>query len=343
MKGYMRQRSPGSWSCWIDLGRDTAGNRKRATFTVRGGKREAQRALNEALAKVAAGEWTETTKRTVGEFLAEWLGHARATLAPKTWHTYQDFVTDHLTPALGAIPLAKLSPLHIQHYYRQALESGRKDGQGGLSPQTVLHHHHALRKALEQAVRWELLRRNPADGVDPPRVPRRERPALTAEQMETLLRGAHGSWLYLPIVLALGTGLRRGEILGLRWSDLDLYLGRLTVRQSLTLTGGGETLFKEPKNRKSRPVSLPAFLVELLEEAQREQAALRETAGAAWQETGLVITQADGRERNPNNLSQAFLKLRRRLDATLPDGFTFHDLRHSHSTLLILQGVHAKI
>ena len=249
-------------------------------------------------------------------------------------------VTQHLIPALGAYSLTKLKPLHIQEYYARAMQTGRLDGkEGGLSPQTVLHHHRILKEALSQAVRWQIIAHNPADAVEPPRVGRKEMKVLTPGQIDRLLEAARGSRLYIAIVLAVATGMRRGEILGLRWQDVDLSAGTVSVCRTLEITKG-RVAFKEPKSTKSRRViSLPAFAVDALRRHKVEQAEHRLRAGPAYEDQGLVCATERGTPMI-HNFERDYLAL---LDKANLPRVRFHDLRHSHATLLLVQNVHPKI
>lgn len=342
MRGHIRSRGQDgrSWSIIIDLGKDAEGKRKQKWHTFHGTKREAERERTRLLNELNTGTYVEPTKLTVRQYLDRWLKeYAKSNVSAKTYQTYAEFVRLHLAPALGHHQLAKLAPLHIQEYYTRALESGRKDGKGGLSAQSVLHHHRVLHEALHQAVKWQLLARNPADAVEPPRPASTEMAALDVSETARLLEAAAGTWLHLPILLAVTTGMRRGELLGLRWQDVDLKAGKLTVQQAVEETRAGVT-FKQPKTQRSRrPIDLPPLLVEALIRHKGEQAQERLLMGAAYQDQGLVIAQPDGQVRRPDNLSHAFLKLTRAHGIKL----RFHDLRHSHASHLLAAGVHLKV
>jgi len=150
---------------------------------------------------------------SVSEFLDQWMAdYAKPKVAPKTFERYQEMVEGHIRPALGSYLLPKLSPLHIQGFYTKALAQGRKDGTGGLSAQSVVHFHRLLHKAFSQAVKWQLLARNPLQAVEPPKAQRQEMRALDEEETATLLGLLDGSRLYMPVFLGVTTGLRRGEI-----------------------------------------------------------------------------------------------------------------------------------
>lgn len=341
MKGSMTQRAPGSWTMRFDLGIAPDGKRKQKTVTFRGTKREAEREMTRLLNEFHNGTLVEPGRLTVGEYLRRWLtDYARGNVGVKTYERYAEIVEKHLIPALGHHPLAKLQPLQIQAYYTQALENGRRDGRGGLSAQTVLHHHRLLHAALKQAVKWQLLARNPTEAVEPPRPVHLEMQVLDEEGVVSLLAAAQGSRLYVPCLLAVGTGLRLGEILALRWEDLDLKAGTLSVRQALEQTKAG-LAFKQPKTAKSRRVvALPSLLIEGLVRHKGEQAQKRLLLGPAYQEHGLVNAQDDGQPWSVKVISKAFEHLAQK--AGVPQ-IRFHDLRHSHASQLLKQGVQLKV
>jgi integrase len=280
------QRADGSWTLRFDLGRDPTGKRKQKLVTFRGTKREAQRELTRILNELNTGAYVEPARLTVADYLRRWLAdYAKTNVTAKTYERYAEIAEKHLISALGANPLPKLQPLQIQTYYGQALQSGRRDGKRSLSAQTVLHHHRLLHTALGQAVKGQLIARNPADAVEPPRPVPPEMQVLDEEGAVRLLELASGNRLYLPCLLAIGTGMRLGEILGLRWEDVDLRASSLCVRQSLQQTREGLS-FKQPKPAKSRrTVALPS-VVEGLIRHQGEQAQLRLSLGPAYQDHG---------------------------------------------------------
>ena len=258
----------------------------------------------------------------------------------KTFETYAEFIRLYMVPTLGRHLLSKLQPAHIQGYYRQMLASGRRKTEGGLSARSVLHHHRVLREALQQAVKWQFLARNPADAVVAPKPERIEMKVLDEAQSARLLQHAEGTRLFVPILVAITTGMRRGEILGLRWSDVDLAASRVTVQQSLSITRQG-LQFKAPKTAKSRrSVTLPSLITEALQAHRTAQQQTRELLGAAFQDHGLVLPEPDGMPWSPNAFSKAFRLLLTRCDLPL---VRFHDLRHGHATQLLKQGVHPKI
>jgi integrase len=340
MGGHIVKRGS-NWAIVLELGVDHLGKRKQKWITFKGTKREAEREMNRLLNEVHTGSYVEPAKMPLKEFLERWLADcAKLKVAPKTFERYAEIVRTHLVPALGQYQLCKLQPLDIQRYYAEALQSGRRDGKGGLAPMTVLHHHRLLRSALQQAVRWGLLQRNPADAVEAPRPEHKEMEALDAEGTAHLLDSAQGGRLYLPVLLAVTTGMRLGEILGVRWQDVDLEAATLSVRQAIQQTRDGIT-FKQPKTQKSRRVvKLPSVVVEALRQHQRRQEQIRSLLGTSFHDHGLVLPQDDGKPWPPRSLSKSFEHLAER--AGVPQ-IRFHDLRHSHASQLLKLGVHAKV
>ena len=168
MRGHITRRGK-AWSIVLYLGRDASGKPKQRWVTVHGTKRDAERRLAELQHEINSGTYVEPSRLTVGQYLEKWIGHAESKVSRKTHERYSEIVSSHLRPALGHIALERLRPLHIQSYYDEALRTGRKDGKGGLSAQTVLHHHRVLHGALRQALRWQMIARNPAEAVEPPR------------------------------------------------------------------------------------------------------------------------------------------------------------------------------
>jgi len=342
--GHIRRRSAGSWELRYSLGADPAtGKRRIVTTTVRGDRKVAERELRRLLRTVDTGEHVDPTRLTVRDWLAHWLETIREEVSPKSHERYTEIVKNSLMPALGNLPLAKLAPSHIQDAYSTWATGGRRDGKdGGLSPRTRRHIHRILRSALARAVEQQVLVRNPADAFKNrlPKVERRTMTALTAEQSARLLEAIAHTRVYWPVLLALATGMRRGEVLALRWKNVDLERGTLRVLESLEQTKTG-IRFKAPKTEKARAITLPAFAIEELRRLKLSQA--EELLALGIRQTGetLVCGRADGLPHQPLSLTYEFTRLMDRIK-DLPR-VRFHDLRHSHATQLLENGVHPKI
>ena len=278
----------------------------------------------------------------MAEYLDKWLSeYATDMVSGKTLERYASVIEHHLKPSLGTLPLPKLTPLHIQAHYTAAVKDGaRKDGRkGGLSAQSVLHHHRILSEALRMAVRWQLLIRNPCDAVEPPAVRTRELPIIDEMQTAWLIEVSQGTRLYIPILLAVCTGLRRGEILGLRWSDFDAVTAAIRVCRSLEETKAHGVRFKEPKGKRARSVAVPPLLIEALALYRKEQDQLKGLFGADYQDGGLVCCRPDGQVWKPSAFTSAYRALLKRRKLAGPN---FHALRHSHASHLIKSGVDIK-
>lgn len=363
MKGCIIQRGADTWLLKFDVGRDPlTGKRITRYATVHGGKREAQAELSKRVAQIGDNAYVDPSKLSVADYLEQhWLPHIRNQITGSAFDRYSDIVRKHLVPALGRHRLAKLLPVHVQAFYDAELVSGRRAhparkaatpaSSSGLSARTVRLHAKVLGQAIRHAVKLQLIARNPCAGATPPRIADKEMPALDHDQAATVIKAAAGARIHLPVLLALTCGLRRGEILGLRWRDLDLEGGRLSVSQALEQTRAG-LVFKAPKTKRSRRlVTLPALAVEALRahKAQQREEYLR--LGFGKDDADLVLTEitvaagADGRRdiarkpMTPDHVSKEFCRLARRLGLKC----RFHDLRHSHASHLLLSGVHPKV
>lgn len=285
---------------------------------------------------------SDAARYTVGQYLQRWLVSVRKNVGQRTFETYREIVEKHLIKSLGDILLVDLKPGDIDDYYIRALEEGRLDGKGGLSACSVAHHHRLLHGALEQARRWDLISGNPSDDVRAPTPGHKEMAVLSEEQLARLFKVARESRIYIAILLAATTGARRGEILALRWGDLDLESGTAVavIRRSLQLTKSGIS-FKEPKTRgSSRTITLPLLTITALREHRKEQTREKLLLGPEYIDGGLVCALRDGLPINPCRLSKTFLEIVRKSGVSR---VRFHDLRHTHATLLLQQGVNPKV
>jgi integrase len=342
--GHIRERSPGSFELRYSLGTDPAtGKRKTATVTVRGTRKEAERELRRLLRAIDTGEHVDPNRITVREWLATWLAAVRQEVAPRTAERYGEIVDNFLVPALGKLSLAKLAPVHLQGAYSAWADGGRRDGKaGGLSAQTRRHMHRILTSALSRAVEQQLIARNPCDAFKKrlPKAERREMATLTTEQSQGLLAALRHTRVYWPTMVAIATGMRRGEILALRWRNVDLDRGSLRVVESLEQTKAGLRA-KCPKSEKARAITLPTFAVDELRRLKREQAEELLKLGVRQSGDTLLCARADGEPMQPRSLTHEFTRLVARAK-DIPR-VRFHDLRHSHATQLLLAGVHPKV
>lgn len=309
---------------------------------IRGFKTEkaAQTELNKILRSIDDETYVEPSKQNFAEYLHRWLNAAKPNLAPKTFERYKQLVEVNINPKLGPIKLSKLHPQQLAEFYTWSASFGNRRTGHGLHPQTVLHIHRLLRKALQQAVVWQFRASNPANSVDAPRVPEREMQPVDEERAAFLIEAAENTEMFLPMLIGFCTGLRRGEALALRWADLDLESARLTVNQSLTQTREGGLLFKSPKNKSSRrTIALPSVLVDALKDHRAKQQKTRELFGPDYPNYDLVLSLQDGTPWPPDRFTDAYTAFARRNGAK---GIRFHDLRHTHASELLRRGTPIK-
>jgi len=328
-EGAVYKAKDGRWrACLVISHPDTGATTRR--FVSGRTRADAVRAL-EKLRKAVGDGFADG--RTVGEYLTVWVEKVKPGLRTSSHREHSRHVLTYLRP-LHAIELAKLTPAHVERALAGLLE-------GGLSANTVRGTRTSLRRALHDAQRDGLVARNAAALARPPRVERREMVALSADEVRRLLADTADDDMGPLWALAVGSGLRRGELLALRWSDIDADAGTLVVRRTLALAEGGGFEMTAPKTPRSRrTVNLPAFARDALRHQKARQAALRLAAGKAWQDRdGLVFTDEVGRPVDPNTVSSRFHRVALRLG--LPVGL--HGLRHTAATLMLQAGVPLKV
>ena len=277
--------------------------------------------LRSARADADRGLVFDSPDLKVGAFLTSWLHDSvKGSVKPITHDSYQRLVNKHVIPAIGNVKLSKLSPAHLQGFYRSKLD-------GGLSPRTVQYVHVVLHRALKQALRWGYVTRNVSEAVDPPKVPKKEFTPLSPEQARAFLQAARGDRLEALYVLAVHTGMRQGELLALKWDDVDLEAGVLRVRGTKTA-------------RSRRTATLSEAALESLRNHLTRQLEEIDWAGSLWRENGLVFATQIGTPLNRHNLARRSFKPL--LEAAGVPRIRFHDLRHTCATILLSRGVHAK-
>jgi integrase len=340
--GSIRQRSKGCFQIRYSLGIDPlTGKRDRIEIAHQGTCESAKKELRRLLKSVDDNQHVEPSKIKVGEFLTQWLATIKSRVSPKTYERYDSLANHFIIPTLGACLLSKLDPSSIQQAYNKWETTGRRDKKaGGLAPRTRLHIHRVFKLALKHAARMRLIHRNPADDVMPPRARKATMATLTVEQSAILLDAIHETRLYWPVLLALATGMRRGEILALRWNNVDFENKTVRVVESLEQTKQG-VRFKAPKTERTRAVLLPGCIVEELQRLKEEQGRELQELGIEQTAVTVVCSGCDGKEQWPTTITHQFGKAVRKLPS-LPK-VRFHDLRHSHATQLLMAGVHPKI
>jgi integrase len=337
MRGNITRRGKASWRLKFDAGRDPATGKRLTKFvTVRGTKRSAEKELSRLLTAADTGMLVDPSKVTVAEYLTTWITEASAqSLSPKTAERYRGLIDKQIVPHLGKIALQKLRPSHLADWYSTLLRAGRADG-GPLAARTAGHAGRVLHKALARAAATEMVSRNVAALVSPPTVPDEELEILTADQIADVIAKIRELAIFPIAFTALATGARRGELLALRWTDVDLDGAKLRVERSLEQTKAG-LRFKSPKTKNGRrSISLPPEAVGILRNVRREQAEYRLALGLGRAPTdALVFPGPDGAPRSPRAFSKEWARV---VEAKKLPPVTFHALRHSHASALIAAG-----
>lgn len=328
-EGSIRLRDDGRWQASaLIAGAD--GNRKR--HYVYGPTRgDVQGKLDDIRQRVRGGQPAVDVGVTLAAYLERWLVDGLAEHKATTRENYTTMVRKHISPAIGSVRLDRLTPLDVQ-----SLINAKRVTHSASTVRLIFS---VLHRSLEQAVEWELLARNPAAKVKRPRAGEPHDRFLSPEEAAQLLAAARGTRLYALVAVALAIGLRRGEALALRWSDVDLDIGSVTVRRTLSRVASS-LVFTTPKSGKSRTVPLPGPSVRILREHRQALIAERLALGAAWTDMDLVFPSRLGTPAEPRNVLREFHALIGR--AGLPAA-RFHTLRHSCGALLVAQGVHLQV
>ena len=336
MAGSIRRRGSNTWELTVDLGRDpVTGQRQRRFESFKGTKKAAQQRLTDLLSTRDRGIDIQPTKVTLREYLARWLtDYAAVSVAPSTLARYRIAIDKHISAHLGSRLLAELRPMDIQRLHSTCL--GEK-----LSPRTVVQHHRIVREALKHAVLWQLIPANPADAVSPPRYERKEMAVLDGPEVLRLLEVAEGSFLHPVIFLAVDSGARVGELLGLRWSDIDFEGRTLRIVRTVQRIAKEGIAFRSTKTAKSRrTIRLAQATCEILQAHRDRQDDFRLSQGASYIDQDLVFAQPHGGPFEPVQISHSFGKLIRGSD--LPR-IRFHDLRHTAATIMLAKNIHPKV
>lgn len=324
MRGHITQRAKGSWSISIYLGKDPITNKKKYKwYTIKGTKKEADKFLTEKLNEIENGIVVDSKNMTLAEYLNYWYEQCCITkLSPTTYESYKRNIDKYIIPQLGNIKLSTLLPLQLQSFYNNLSTT--------LSNTSIVYIHRILHSALNQAMKWDLVVRNVSDNVEPPKKEKYKATILDSEQLTKLIEVIKNTYIYIPVMIAISTGMRRGEVLGLTWNNVDLDHATLKVVQAIYPTKNGLVVLPPKTNTSIRKISLPPTLVSILSEYKSKNK----------YNNDYVCTLEDGSLISPSSLNHKFKQVLK--DNNLPS-IRFHDLRHSHASLLLSQGVHAKV
>jgi integrase len=336
--GHVRQRGK-SWSYVLDAGPDPGSGHRRQVW--KGGfrtKREAQQALRDALSRVDHGTFVTPQRTTVADYLDQWLETMRPNVRATTHAGYERCVAK-LKRGLGHVRLGEVRPIMIERLYAELAVDGGRGGRP-LSPKSVVNVHLCLRKAFADAERLGMLATNPVRRVRPPRWRSPEMRVWSAAQTLAFLEASEAHRLHAAFVLLATTGMRRGEVVGLRWDDVDLDGSRVQVRQAVT-TAGNKIVIDGPKTRRSRrSIALDDDTMAALRSHRNRLAEERSLAGELWRDEGMAFPDELGALLHPDVVSRAFTAIVRRAGLS---PIRLHDLRHGWASLALEAGVHPKV
>jgi integrase len=348
MAGSIERRGKDSWRIVVSLGFDSEGKRIKRTKTIKAKtKREAQKELAKFVVEIESGEYITPEKMLFSAFLEEWKQkYAKKQLAPKTYETYVNHLTNRICPEFGHLRMDSIKPMHIINFLQRLQDKGlRKDGKdGSLSSATIQYHHRILKNIFSRAVEWKIIRNNPVSDIKKPKVTSKPTEVYTEQQVADLqkcLQNEKSKWILL-INLALTTGIRRSELLGLEWKHVDLNTGTIQIRQVLSRTKEDGYVLKEPKTRNSqRKIIVPEYVISLLKEYKKQVFEEKLSIGDQWKgdEKFFLFTTWDGLPMHPSSITSWWRKFIKRNQLPF---IRFHDLRHTSATLLINKGAHMK-
>lgn len=323
------------WEARCTVGYDPGTGKQQQRSITGKTQREVMQKLRQITLEIDQGIYHEPNKMTVGQWLDVWATDYLGGVKPSSAHLYREDVRLYIKPALGGAKLEALTTPMIQHFYNQLVQPGH--GHRGLAPKTVKSIHGVLRQALQKAVSLGYLRFNPADACTLPRITRKQIQPLEGEQVAKFLEAVSGHRHEILYKVALFTGMREGEILGLMWNCVDFERGTILVDKQLRRSQekGGTYYFSSPKNNKSRLITAAPSVLALLRRRQREQAQQRLAAGPAWADSGLVFTNGLGERLSYRTVYDCFKRIV--ADIGCPET-RFHDLRHTYAVMALESG-----
>ena len=336
MRGCVTKRR-GKWCFVVEMGKHpVTGRRRQKWYSSFATKVEAEKELSKVLHELSNGTHVEPTKETLGNFFTNtWLPHKKQHVRPGTYQTYSRFVNGHILPRLGQLNLNKLTPQILIQMYEDMQFGNRK-----LAPQTIKHIHRVLYDGMETAVKFGITKNNPLRYIKGPKVPRAEMRIWTAAELQQFLEIVKPTRYFVYFLILATTGMRRGELLALRWADIDLDAAKLTVRRSLSRGYEGRFIIQEPKTTSSiRTVALPQQTVAALRQHKIVQAKDKLATGGKYKDEGYIAQTQLGKLMNPQQLEEAWYKALKFMDKKI----RLHDLRHCHASLLLQKGIHIKV
>ncbi|WP_053217695.1 tyrosine-type recombinase/integrase [Virgibacillus senegalensis] len=325
----------GGYGFRMDIGKDPkTGKRKRPRFGPYKSKTTARLERNKIMQQIMEGTFVEQKEMTLKDFLLRWLDHKRVNVSEGTYAHYKPYIMHHWIPNLGMAKINEVKPVHIQEIYDEYIENEV------LSNQSIVHMHRVLNNAFNDAIKWEWAVRNPCTPIKPPRPEKYEMKVWDEFELQHFLEFSKGDRFYVAYLLALSTGMRKGEILALRWQDIDFSNKLLAVRQAVTRKKGGGYKIGETKSKNQRTISLFNHVLEELKTYRKQQMSFKMENRDKYEDQDLILAANNGSFILPRNLDRSWRPLMKKSGLKF---IRFHDFRHTHATLMLKQGVHPKV
>lgn len=331
--GSIRERKDGLWEARYTVGKNPATGKPIRKSIYGKTQREVRKKLASVTVSIDEGIYTEPSKITFGQWLTIWLTQYCGAVKPRTKLLYENTIEYRIRPFLGPMRLLELTPVILQNFYNNSIQGKYKDRKA-ISAKTLRNMHGIIHKALQQAVSVGYIKNNPAGACVLPKPQRKELCPLDEAQTKAFIQAIEGDPFRRLFLVALFTGMREGEILGLCWNNVNLETGTLTICQQLQLHEG-KYVVMAPKNGKPRTISLPPYVVDILKEQRKEQAENRLKAGSLWENSGYVFTNEIGQHIKRQTLYRHFKKA---VEAIGLPSVRFHDLRHSYAVAALRAG-----
>lgn len=320
----------------IDVGKDPfTGKRKQASFGPFRTKTEAKKELLKIKNQVDDGSYFKESTEDFSMFMERWFNTSyKRTVEITTAKSREYVIRNHIMKYFQHKKINEITTFDIDSFYVDKLDSG-------YSGAYIRQMHNLLNQAFDQAVRWSLIKVNPVKNAKPPKVKSEEKITWTVDEVNRFLNLIKDSSMEIPYLLAIFTGMRRGEVLGLKWDDVDFENKKIRIKRSLCFVSGKGLIFKEPKTKKSkRQISISQHVVNVLKKHKQKQEFQKEKLGVQYQDNNLIVCTDDGKPLDPRNLLRQFYRLIE--EANVPR-ISFHDLRHTHATILMQQGENPKV
>jgi integrase len=341
MKGYIRKKD-NNWQFTVDTGTDPiTGKRKRKSKGGFRTKKECEAAMAEMITTIEKGQYFEASNMSLEDYMQKWIKeYAEIQVAYSTYKRYCELIDGYINKNLGKMELSKLKPLHVQEFYSRCIN------EYGLSSTTTKQIHAILNKALNQAVKWQIINVNPCLSVEKPKKAKVEMLVLDEIQLNKLLDRTKDMTIFLPILIGATTGMRLGEICGITWDNVDLKGNILYVKQQLQEVKGSLELVALKTKSSKRKIILLDYTINMLKEARKKQLENKLMLGDEYVNSNFVVQQWNGKPYNPKYISRNFRRVIKEYgiaeELKIPS-IRFHDLRHTHATLLLKAGVNPKV